>query len=71
MLDEQDEDFESLNNRLLQELSNVASTLTSTKQIPYIDCIKLKWVIRYRSFFWREQAMQSGALKQETIQLYS
>jgi len=51
MLDEQDEDFEALNNRLLQELSAVASTLMSTIQIRYIDCINhLKWIIRYRTF---------------------
>jgi len=51
MSDEQDEDFEALNNRLLQELSAVASTLTYTKHIRYIDCINnLKWIIRYRTF---------------------
>ncbi len=51
MSDEQDDDFESLNSRLLKELSLLDSTLAYSMPSRYIDYINhTKWIIRYRMF---------------------
>ncbi len=51
MSDEEDDDFESLNSRLLKELSLLDSTLAYSMPSRYIDYINhTKWIIRYRMF---------------------